>query len=83
MSAPPDSPVTVYVGPSSPRLGLVQYHHYLGFNEQITQAIQDNPALNILLIGLDDFTGMSADIFAGRNASVNHAVKYLTDAGVL
>jgi hypothetical protein len=77
------SVATVYVGPTSPKLGLVQYHHYLGFNEQITQAIQDNPALNILLIPLDDFVSISADIYAGTNASVNHAVLHLTQAGVL
>jgi hypothetical protein len=83
MSAPPDSQVTVYVGPSSPKLGLIQYHQYLGFNEQQTQAIQDNPALGVLLINLDDFVGLSAGIYAGKNASVNHASEYLIQAGVL
>jgi len=80
----PSLPI-VYVGPSTPILGLIKYHHYteLELNDQVQQAIRDNPALNVLLIPLDVFVGIASDIYAGTNASVQHASEYLQSKGVI
>jgi len=92
MSESSDTPTTqstsypiVYVGPSSANLGLIRFHQYteLDLNSQVQQAITDNPALNLLLIPLDEFVGMAPAIYAGTNASINHAVDLLTSQGVL
>ena len=92
MSESPDTPTPkstsypiVYVGPSSANLGLIRFHQYteLDLNDQVQQAIAANPALNLLLVPLDEFVGIAPGIYAGTNASVIHAIDLLTSQGVL
>jgi hypothetical protein len=74
---------TVYVGPSSTKLGLSQYHLYSELPEAVVQAQADNPALNVLLLPLDVFQTLKSDIYAGNAPSVNHAITQLQADGVL
>jgi hypothetical protein len=67
----------VYVGPTSPRLGLVQWNQYIGLNDNIKAAIEKFPALDMLFIPLEEFGPKSRDIFSRKDASVNHIIKSL------
>lgn len=72
----------VYVGPTSSKLGLVRYHHYIELNQTIQEAIAEHPALNVLFIPLEQLGTRAPDIFAGRDAVIVHAAKRLAKEGI-
>jgi hypothetical protein len=74
---------TVYVGPSSLKLGLQQYQMYLSLSEAVETARNEHPSLNLLLLPLDVFHDVKQDIFAGKSPRVSHAVTQLQTDGVL
>lgn len=82
---PQGSPVypQVYIGPSSPKLGLKKFGHYVALNKSIKAAIEKYPALKLLFVPLDQLGDRRMAIYAGSDAVVNHAVTYLAKAGVL
>jgi hypothetical protein len=73
----------IYIGPNSPKLGLARFHQYASLNPHIQTAIAKHPALNLLFIPLDQFGTRAPTIYARKDASINHAVLQLTNAGVL
>jgi hypothetical protein len=73
----------VYVGPTSTRLGLVRWSQYTGLNENVQAAIKKFPALNHLLIPLEEFGTRARDVFAGNDASINHIIRSLLKQEVL
>jgi hypothetical protein len=74
---------TVYVGPNSAKLGLVRFAQYTEFNDDVKAAIKKIPALAILLIPLEQFGTRATQIYAGNDASINHAIQRLTKDEVL
>jgi hypothetical protein len=68
----------VYVGPTSPRLGLVRYSQYIApLNANIQAALDKYPALKVLFIPLEEFRTRAPNIYAGREAVIVHAAKQL------
>jgi hypothetical protein len=74
---------TIYVGPTSAKLGLVRFAQYIEFNDSIKEAIEKIPALKILLIPLQEFGTRAPEIYANRDASIIHAIERLTRDEVL
>ena len=74
---------TVYVGPNSPRLGLVKYGHYIDLNPNIQAALTKYPALKILFIPLEQFGTRAPKIYAGQDAVITHASEHLAKGGIL
>jgi hypothetical protein len=72
----------IYIGPNSPKLGLARFHQYIALNSQVQDAIAMYPALNLLFVPLDQFGTRAAAVFADKDASINHAILSLTNAGV-
>jgi hypothetical protein len=74
---------TVYVGPTTGKLGLVRFHHYIDIelNANIQAAITKYPVLKVLFIPLEQFGTRAPDIYAGREAIIDHAVKQLVKDG--
>jgi hypothetical protein len=73
---------TVYVGPTSPRLGLVKFGHYKDLNANIQAALTKYPALKVLFIPLEELGTRAPKIYAGRDAAITHASEYLAKTGV-
>jgi hypothetical protein len=73
---------TIYIGPNSPKLGLSRFHHYTALNPHIQAALTQHPALKLLFIPLDQFSTRARTIYANGDASINHAVLSLINAGV-
>jgi hypothetical protein len=74
---------TIYIGPTSSKLGLVKFTHYIEFNDNVKEAIQRIPALKILFIPLEEFRARATEIYANRDASVTHAIQRLIKDEVL
>lgn len=72
----------VYVGPTSSKLGLVQYSQYIELNPYIQAALIEHPALNVLFIPLEQLGTRAPSIYAGRDAIITHAIKRLVKEGI-
>lgn len=73
----------VYVGPTSPKLGLVRLHQYTEpLNKNIQDAIEKYPALNALFIPLEQFRDRARRIYAQSDSSINHVAQHLAKTGV-
>jgi hypothetical protein len=73
----------LYVGPNSVKLGLWKLKNYTGFSEQVAQAIDAHPALNLLFIPLEDFPAKRAEVLNGTNGTIQHAIQQLIADEVL
>jgi hypothetical protein len=80
-----DTLPTVYIGPTSFRLGLVRFNQYIDIelNENIQAALEKYPALKVLFVPLEEFGTRAPNIYAGLDAVVIHATKQLAKDGVL
>lgn len=74
---------TVYVGPTSSKLGLVRFNQYIEFNESIQEALTKFPALKVLFIPLEEFGTRAPNVYAGLDAVITHAAQRLAKDGVL
>jgi hypothetical protein len=74
---------TVYVGPTSTKLGLTRFNQYTQLSEQVQDAMENHPSLRLLLVPLDQFHGMRQDVFNNQHSTVNHAIIQLTTDKVL
>lgn len=76
---PPPAPKLpiIYVGPNSPRLGLVRFSQYRELNANIQAAIKKSPALKLLFIPLEEFGTRAQAVYAGLDPTIDHVVKRL------
>jgi hypothetical protein len=75
-TSPPKLPI-VYIGPNSPKLGLVRFSHYLELNDNIKAAIKAHPALDLLFIPLEQFGTRAQAVYAGTDPTVGHVIRRL------